>query len=330
MSEFISEFKKNIFNITKSTFENEALCLFHYQREHCTVYKNFLNNLSIDVENISSINQIPYLPIEFFKSKKVTSSINKVEIVFESSGTTGDNTSKHLMLDLNFYNKITRKGYEQFYGDLSDYVVLALLPSYLERNNSSLVFMVQEFIKLSENEDSGFYLDDLNSLKSKLKKYVNTSQKVLLIGVSFALLDLAEDIDFQLSENILVMETGGMKGRRKEMVRDELHAELKNGFGSRKIYSEYGMTELLSQAYMLDDGLFHSPDWLKVFAREIDDPFSIKQNGRGVANVIDLANIESCAFLALQDLVQLNDDSTFQVLGRVDYSDVRGCNLMYL
>lgn len=330
MYEFISEFKKNIFNITKSTFENEALRLFHYQSKYCSVYKSYLNNLSFDVEKISRIDQIPFLPVELFKSNKIKSSNQEEDIIFESSGTTGENTSKHYVSDLNFYNKITKKGFEQFYGNLGEYVVLALLPSYLERNNSSLVFMIQEFVKLSQNDDSGFYLNDFNSLILMLKKYIGTTQKVLLIGVSFALLDLADDIGFKLSENIKVMETGGMKGRRKELIREELHSELKNGFGSKIIYSEYGMTELLSQAYLLEDGLFHSPDWMKVFAREIDDPFSIKQNGRGVANVVDLANVESCAFLALQDLVQINDDTTFQVLGRVDNSDVRGCNLMYI
>lgn len=330
MSEFISEFKKNIFNITKSTFENEALKLFHYQRKNCKVYKEYISNLSIDPNAIKSVDKIPYLPVELFKSHKVVSTSENSEVVFESSGTTGADTSKHYISDLHFYNQITKKGFEQFYGDIGEYVILALLPSYLERNNSSLVFMVDEFIKKSNHEDSGFYLDDLESLKEMLKKYIDSSQKVLLIGVSFALLDFSKIVDFKFTDNIKVMETGGMKGRRKEILREELHNMLKKKMGVNRVYSEYGMTELLSQAYLLEDGKFYTPDWMNITVREIDDPFLIKDSGRGVINVIDLANTDSCAFLALRDLGQIEDDGSFQVLGRVDNSDVRGCNLMYI
>jgi len=330
MADFVSEFKKNIFNITQSAFKKEALNVFHYQRVHCKVYKKFLSNLSKDFAVINTIEEIPFLPIELFKSHKVISSKKEPKVCFESSGTTGQTTSKHFVADLDFYKRTAQFNFENQFGSLSDFVVLALLPNYLERKNSSLVYMVQHFIDESNNEYSGFYLDDFESLISQLKKCKAKNKNVLFIGVSFALLDMVDEMDFLLNEQFIVMETGGMKGRRKELIRRELHRRLKMGLGVNQIYSEYGMTELLSQAYLKEGNLFNTPNWMKFLISDVEDPLNISQEGRGVLNVIDLANIDSCAFIQLQDAGRLNLDGTFEVLGRVDNTDVRGCNLMYL
>lgn len=330
MPDFISEFKQNIFNITQNDFEINAMALFHYQREHCDVYHQFISNLSKDYSSIKSTQEIPFLPIEFFKSHKVATSKKEPRVLFESSGTTGANTSKHHVPDLKFYKSTSLVAFEKLFGNVKDYTILALLPSYLERKNSSLVYMVQHFIDESKNKDSGFYMNEWDMLVSKLTELSKTEKKVLLIGVSFALLDLCEKINFQLGDNITVMETGGMKGKRKELTRAELHKKMKTGLGVNTIYSEYGMTELLSQAYMTDDGFFHTPEWMKFLISSTEDPLELEQEGRGVLNVIDLANVDSCAFIKLQDAGKLNLEGSFEVLGRVDNSDIRGCNLMYL
>ena len=270
------------------------------------------------------------MPIEFFKSKKVYVADQEPQITFTSSGTTGSQVSTHFVTDLTIYENSFLKAFEHFYGPTTDYCVLALLPSYLERTGSSLIYMVDALIHVSNHPKSGFYLDNLHELKNQLKALQARGEKVLLIGVSFALLDLAEILDFSLS-NTIVMETGGMKGRRKEMVRSELHAILKTGFGVDKIHSEYGMTELLSQAYSKGHGIFNCPPWMKMLIRDTENPLHIESDGKtGGINIIDLANINSCPFIATQDLGRVYPDGSFEVLGRFDHADVRGCNLMVI
>ena len=330
MADFISEFKENIFNITQKNFEIESLRLFHYQRKHCKVYHDFIANLSKDYSTIKSINEIPFLPIELFKSHKIITSKKEPKILFESSGTTGSITSKHYVPDLSFYKKVSLAAFESFFGSIQDYTILALLPSYLERKNSSLVYMVKHFIESSKKEDAGFYLNEWDELIKTLKLLSEKKEKVLLIGVSYALLDLCEKLDVKLGDHVIVMETGGMKGKRKELIREELHALLRSGLGVEHVYSEYGMTELLSQSYLTNDGFFHPPLWKKFLVSSTEDPFELEDIGRGVLNVIDLANVDSCAFIQLQDAGKIYLDGSFEVLGRVDNTDVRGCNLMYL
>jgi phenylacetate-coenzyme A ligase PaaK-like adenylate-forming protein len=276
------------------------------------------------------LKEIPFLPIQFFKTHKILSSQNKIENTFSSSGTTGSNTSKHYVSDIAIYEKSFQKAFNQFYDNIEDYVVLALLPSYLEREGSSLIYMVDSFIKQSKHKESGFYLNNLSELNKTLLKLESEGKQTLLIGVSFALLDLADNYTFNLKHTI-VMETGGMKGRRKELVRSELHSILKQGFGVDNIHSEYGMTELLSQAYSKGNGIFECPNWMKVFIRDPVDALSIFDFEKtGGINVIDLANVNSCAFIASQDLGKINKDGTFEIVGRFDHSDIRGCNLMVL
>jgi hypothetical protein len=276
------------------------------------------------------LKEIPFLPIQFFKSHKVLSSQKPIERTFSSSGTTGSITSKHYITDISFYEKSFRKGFEQFYGNIEDYVILALLPSYLEREGSSLIYMVDALIKQSNHKESGFYLNNLSELNETLLKLESQGKQTLLIGVSFALLDFIETYSFKLKYT-LVMETGGMKGRRKELVRSELHSILKQGFGVENIHSEYGMTELLSQAYSRGDGIFECPNWMKVFVRDPEDALTILDPKKtGGINVIDLANVNSCSFIATQDLGKINQDGTFEIVGRFDHSDIRGCNLMVL
>ncbi len=270
------------------------------------------------------------MPIAFFKSKKVVSSKNIEQSIFSSSGTTGQITSKHYVTDIALYEKSYLKGFESFYGDVSDYCVLALLPSYLERSGSSLIYMVDDLIKKSNHPDSGFYLDEIDVLIEKLIRLDSQGKKVLLIGVSFALLDLVEKHQLNL-KNTIVIETGGMKGRRKELIREELHDILKKGFGTKAIHSEYGMTELLSQAYSQGNGIFKNPPWMKILIRDTEDPLTLLEMGKtGGVNVIDLANINSCSFIATQDLGKVHANDTFEIIGRFDNSDIRGCNLMVL
>lgn len=323
--------KDTIFNIqTPAEFESASLEVFKFQFENNRVYRSFCDLLYIHSSDVNRIADIPFFPIQFFKSHDVLSTRQSVEQVFTSSGTTGDLTSKHHVTDLNIYKESFRRAFTHFYGPVEDYVVLALLPSYLEREGSSLIYMVEDMIKHSGHVESGFYLHNLSELKDLLIALDSQGKKVLLIGVSFALLDLVESYQFQL-KNTIIMETGGMKGRRKELVREELHQILKQGFGVNSIHSEYGMTELLSQAYSKGQGIFECPKWMRILTRDTEDPLSILPNHKtGGINIIDLANIHSCAFIATQDLGKTLSDSTFEVIGRFDNSDIRGCNLMVL
>lgn len=320
-----------IFNIqTQAEFESASLEVFKFQFENNRVYRSFCDLLYIHPSDVKRIEDIPFLPIQFFKSHDVLSSTQPVEQVFTSSGTTGDATSKHQVTDLHIYKESFRRAFSHFYGPMEDYVVLALLPSYLEREGSSLIYMVEDMIKRSGQVESGFYLHNLSDLNDILINLDYQGKKILLIGVSFALLDLVESYQFQL-KNTVIMETGGMKGRRKELVREELHGLLKKGFGVKNIHSEYGMTELLSQAYSNGHGIFKCPNWMQILTRDTEDPLSILPNHRtGGINVIDLANINSCSFIATQDLGKTFADKSFEIIGRFDHSDIRGCNLMVL
>jgi len=305
-----------------------ALKVFRYQYENNGVYREFCDFLKTDVQKVKTIQQIPFLPIQFFKSHEVVSNSNPIQTIFISSGTTGMVTSKHLVTDVSIYEESYRKAFSQFYGNIEDYVVLALLPSYLEREGSSLIHMVDDLIQLSKHPESGFYLHNYDELIEKIIQLDQSGQNVILIGVTYALLDLIEKQSFQL-ENTIIMETGGMKGKRKEMIREELHQKLCNGFGVKSIHSEYGMTELLSQAYSLGDGIFQCPSWMQILVRDTEDALSYVREGKtGGINVIDLANINSCSFIATQDLGKIYSDGSFEVLGRFDHSDIRGCNLM--
>ena len=322
-------FSNQIFNITSDKeFEHLAIQIFNYQYQTNQVYHNFCSLLKVKPTTVTSIEKIPFIPVEFFKSKQVISGDATFETIFLSSGTTGDNQSKHFVKDLKVYEQSFVKGFEEFYGQLTDYCFLALLPSYLEREGSSLIYMTEYLIKHSNNPFSGFYLDNYDALIKTLEKLKKQPQKTILIGVSFALLDLAEKHQINL-ENIIIMETGGMKGRRKEMTRTELHSIYKNRFNVKEIHSEYGMTELLSQAYSKGNGIFKTPNWMKILIRESNDPFNIlSTNQTGGVNVIDLANYNSCSFIATQDLGKILDDNSFEILGRFDNSDLRGCNLL--
>ena len=320
-----------IFNITsEADFNRVALAVFRHQFKHNSVYRSFCDLLYKHPSDVKTLKQIPFLPIQFFKSHKVVSTTKPSEATFTSSGTTGSIVSKHFVSDLEIYKHSFRYGFKSFYGAVEDYTVLALLPSYLEREGSSLVYMANDMIEQSKQPESGFYLHDLEALKNTLLRLEAKGEKTLLIGVSYALLDLIESHSFNLKHTI-VMETGGMKGQRKELVKSELHSILRHGFGIDKIHSEYGMTELLSQAYSKGDGVFKMPSWMKILTRDPEDALSIQPIGKsGGVNVIDLANINSCAFIATQDLGRIHVNGSFEILGRFDESDIRGCNLMVL
>jgi phenylacetate-coenzyme A ligase PaaK-like adenylate-forming protein len=321
----------DIFTIaSKKEFEKTALKVYRHQYDNNVVYRDFCTLLNKDKQNVKAVRDIPFLPIQFFKTHEVLSSQQPVQATFTSSGTTGTATSRHLVTNLEYYEQSFRLAFSQFYGNIEDYAVLALLPSYLEREGSSLIYMVEDLIKASKSPDSGFYLNDYDALIAKLTTLDGAGKNVLLIGVTYALLDLIEKRDFHL-RNTIIMETGGMKGRRREMIREELHEVLCNGFGVSKIHSEYGMTELLSQAYSLGDGIFECPPWMDVLIRDTEDALSYVSTGKtGGINVIDLANINSCSFIATQDLGKKYANQSFEVLGRFDNSDIRGCNLMVL
>jgi phenylacetate-coenzyme A ligase PaaK-like adenylate-forming protein len=321
----------DIFSIsTQKQFEKTALKVFRFQYDNNPVYNEFCQYLNVEKHEVKSLKQIPFLPIQFFKSHTVVSNHDPIEQTFTSSGTTGMITSKHLVTDVSLYEESYRKGFSQFYGNIEDYVVLALLPSYLEREGSSLIYMVKDLIELSNNPESGFYLNQYDELINKLTDLDDSGQNVILIGVTYALLDLIEKHRFNL-KNTIIMETGGMKGKRKEMIREELHEQLCKGFGVPTIHSEYGMTELLSQAYSLGNGIFECPSWMQILIRDTEDALTYADSGKtGGINVIDLANINSCSFIATQDLGKKNPNNSFEVLGRFDNSDIRGCNLMVL
>ncbi|WP_320816138.1 acyl transferase [Flavobacterium sp.] len=322
---------QDIFTISsKKEFEKITLKVFRHQYDNNKVYQDFCSHLKKNKSNVKCILDIPFLPIQFFKTHNILSSSEAVQQTFTSSGTTGLTTSKHLVTDISIYEESYRNGFSEFYGNIENYCVLALLPSYLEREGSSLIYMAEDLIKSSNHPDSGFYLNNYNELISKLIELDNSGQNVILIGVTYALLDLIEMQKFQL-KNTIIMETGGMKGRRKEMIREELHEELCMGFGISVIHSEYGMTELLSQAYSLGNGVFECPPWMQILVRDTEDALSyVKEGKTGGINVIDLANINSCSFIATQDLGKKNPNHSFEVLGRFDNSDIRGCNLMVL
>ena len=321
----------DIFTISnQKQFEKAALKVFRFQYENNLVYREFCDFLKTDVRKVKSLEQIPFLPIQFFKSHTVVSNTNTAKAIFTSSGTTGMATSKHFVTDVFLYEESYRKGFSQFYGNIEDYVVLALLPSYLEREGSSLIYMVEDLIQMTNNPESGFFLHNHEELIEKLTKSDNSGQNLILIGVTYALLDLIEKQKFDL-QNTIIMETGGMKGQRKEMIREELHKQLCEGFGVTAIHSEYGMTELLSQAYSLGNGVFECPSWMQILVRDTEDALSYVAEGKtGGINVIDLANINSCSFIATQDLGKKNPNNSFEVLGRFDNSDIRGCNLMVI
>jgi hypothetical protein len=321
--------KHQVFSIdSHNQFDTVALQVFHFQAKNCTVYADFIAGIGVDSKSVTTIDQIPFLPIQFFKSQSILSTDDQVQVTFTSSGTTGMITSSHQVTDVSWYEESFRKAFSLFYGDIASYTVLALLPAYLERPGSSLIYMAQDLITQSNNPASGFYLYNYADLYDRLVLQQKAKKPTLLIGVTFALLDFVEQYQLNFPE-LIVMETGGMKGRRKEMIREELHETLCKGFGVSSIHSEYGMTELLSQAYSKGDGIFNCPPWMRIATRDTNDPLSFNPHGKtGGVNVIDLANINSCSFIATQDLGKSYDDGSFEILGRFDNADIRGCNLL--
>lgn len=331
----LAELKYNIkiFTDRKGTksFEDLALEVFKFQVDHNSLYREYCSLLGISINRINRIEDIPFLPISFFKTHEIISGSWTAEFVFESSGTTGPTTSRHLVEDLSWYHEMSASGFREFYGDPGDYVIFALLPGYLERSTSSLVQMVHHFSESGASDLGGFYLDDFGKLRADLKQVIDSGKKSILIGVSFALLDFAELSHGLKLDQVLVMETGGMKGRRKEIIREELQSLLKEGFKVNKIHSEYGMTELLSQAYSTRNGLFMPVRTMKVLPGSVTDPLSLERfDTQATIKVIDLANVATCSFIATEDMGRVFSDGSFQVLGRLDQSDVRGCNLMYV
>jgi hypothetical protein len=316
-----------IFNInSESEFNNLCMKAFDFQMKNNKIYKEY-SNIILKGNELNSIKKIPFLPIEFFKTDQIICTGQKIEEIFLSSGTT-ENQSKHLISDLGIYKKSFRKSFDQFYGNISEYCILSLLPNYREREGSSLIYMVDDLIKNSQHPKSGFYLNNYKGLSSTLEELEKTGQKTILIGVSYALLDLADQFPQKLKHTI-IMETGGTKGEQKELIKEELHKILKNAFSLNKIHSEYGMTELLSQSYSKGDNIFKSPTWKRILIRDVNDPLTIIGNDKtGGINIIDLANIYSCPFIATQDLGKTFDNGSFSVLGRFTNADVRGCNLL--
>jgi hypothetical protein len=325
-----------IFDAHEDNFEALSIDVFHYQYANNGLYRKYCDLTKSDIGTIEHLNEIPFLPIQFFKTQQITTGAFEAEAIFESSGTTGSINSKHYVKDLNWYTKSFLEGFDLFYGNIESYCILGLLPSYLERKNASLVYMVDSLIKKSKNELSGFHLYDHKKLHEIIKSNEANQQKTLLIGVSYALLDFAESFPIKLN-NTIVMETGGMKGKREEMTKQSLHQALTKQFEVEHIHSEYGMTELLSQAYSFGNGIFSTPTWMKILLRSEDNPLQtysnvLKENGtqRGVVNVIDLANIDSCSFIATDDTGIIYPDATFEITGRLNNSDIRGCGLMII
>ena len=303
--------------------------LFHYQAKYNKIYRTYIKLLNIDSESVGSVKDIPHLPISFFKSHQVVTGEWDEEIAFSSSGTTGQEYSTHLIKELEIYKRSLLLAFKLVYGEPREHVFLCILPNYLENPNSSLIFMTDTLIKQSGHELSGYYLDSKDKLAYALKAAYATDRQVILLGVSYALLDLARRRDLPNMEDVIVMETGGTKGRGPEIVKAELHKKLQEGFGVKQIHSEYGMTELLSQTYSTGEGKFNYPPWMRVSVRDVNDPFNQLEAGRsGGLNIIDLANLHSCAFIATQDLGRVYEDCSFELLGRFDHSDIRGCNLL--
>ena len=320
---------EKIFDIKNySEFKKQCLDIYNFQYEKNKVYQNYCNMICEDPSDVNEINKIPFLPISFFKTKKILSA-DKFEKVFYSSGTTTNSRSKHFISNLKLYQKSFINNFKLNYSDITQYTILALLPNYYDNKDSSLIYMIEKLIKLSKSKESGFFLDDYINLSKKLIELdAKKERKTILIGVPYALLDMIDFNQFQLN-NTIIMETGGMKGKRKEMVRTELHEKLKRGFGVSKIHSEYGMTELLSQAYSKGDGVFKTPSWMKVIIRDINDAQNLDFNKKsGAINIIDLANYNSCSFIATDDMGKYINDDEFELIGRVDNSDIRGCNLL--
>ncbi len=325
----ITDFKTNIFTLNAGTFKSVALDLFYLHSQLNPVYKGYLEFLNIQPDKIETIEHIPFLPIELFKKHIILPEGTKYQSIFESSGTTGMEPSRHYIADIEVYEQSILAGFRHFYGEPEDFVFFALLPSYLERTNSSLVYMANFLMKQSKTESGGFYLYNHAELAKSLAKAKNGHRKIFLIGVSFALLDFADAFPMDLS-GAIIMETGGMKGRREEIIREELHDTLIKAFNVPAIHSEYSMTELLSQAYSSRSGLFKCPPWMQVLIREPNDPFTYCADGQaGGINIIDLANMNSCPFIATQDLGRMEDNGFFEVLGRFDNSEIRGCSLLY-
>lgn len=335
---FSETFKKKLFKVDNNSFEATTIALFKYQAKNNKIYNKYISYLGIDKERINNIYEIPFLPINFFKTHKIVTGDLVIKNIFVSSGTTGQQRSTHYITDPGFYLKVCEASFRVFYGPISQYIFLALLPSGFDQKDSSLICMVDHFIGKSNSTDSGFIMDNNADI---LKTFVGCGH-VILFGVTFALLDLVEKYNIDLSAHlsqrqsksggsgIIIMETGGMKGRRKELLREELHNKLKNGFGVKYIHSEYGMTELMSQAYSSGEGKFMTPPWMRILIRDLNDPFNINSKIKtGGINIIDLANVDSCAFAETQDLGLLKSDRSFEVLGRIDNADIRGCSLMY-
>lgn len=318
---------QDIFSLSGGAFEETALKVFHFQLEHNSLYRSFCKSLHAEAQEIKKTEDIPFLPIGFFKTHEVKTTAFKEALVFESSGTTGSVPSRHYIKDAGLYEQSFEKAFELFYGSPRSFCILALLPSYLERSHSSLVYMAEALIKKSGHPASGFYLRDHEKLRQTILENETRETPTLLLGVTYALLDFFEQYPMTL-QHTLVMETGGMKGRREELLREEVHGLLKRNTGLDAIHSEYGMTELLSQAYSRKDGIFHCPPWMKVLVRHEDDPLDVKNTGSGAVNIIDLANIFSCSFIATDDAGKIYADGSFEVTGRLDNTDMRGCSLM--
>jgi hypothetical protein len=346
------EWNDKIFKVNKETFESLALEIFRFQFHNNIVYKDYTEAIGIDPVSVNSVEQIPFLPIRFFKSHAVQTTSFEPQTIFESSGTTNSINSRHLLKDLSLYEGSFIQTFKSFYGPIENYCIIGLLPSYIERKNSSLVYMVEKLIQLSEHSQSGFYLNENEKLVIVLNELEHQQQKTILIGVTFALLDLAEktspDSYRENLKHTIIMETGGMKGRREEMIRPQVHHILKQAFNTPLIHSEYGMTELLSQAYSKGEGIFYCPPWMKVLVRDDEDPLTVRssafrvgspepetQNSElrtqtGAINIIDLANIYSCSFIATDDAGKVYSNGSFEVLGRIGNSDLRGCSLMVI
>ena len=331
-----TKLRNSIFNAVVASFEKTALEVFHFQYEHNPVYRAYAEAIGIKKEKVTQTKEIPFLPIQFFKSREVKAGNFEPQAIFESSGTTGTIPSKHFIKDLSLYEESFFRTFEQFYGNISNYCILGLLPSYLERKNSSLVYMTDQWMKKSAHPKNGFYLYDTEALYQTILMNESNEQPTILIGVSYALLDFAEKHPMAL-KHTLVIETGGMKGRREEMTRLSLHENLKQSFNLPNIHSEYGMTELLSQAYATQEGIFETPPWMKIMLRAEDDPFEIMGSEElnttsvsGAVNIIDLANLYSCSFIATEDAGKLYADGKFEITGRIENSDIRGCGLMIL
>lgn len=320
--------QERIFGIDERGFEELALEVFHIQYDKVEIYQAYCNSLRRTPSEVNKLAEIPFLPVEFFKTYSVIAKGQIPAVIFESSGTTGNTPSRHYVADTALYERSFLLAFEKFYGHVNDYVILALLPSYLERGNSSLVHMTDKLIRLSERPQSGFFLNEFDRLKEVLTLLKEEGKKAILLGVTYALLDFAETHALNFPE-LIVMETGGMKGRRKELTRPEVHQLLKAAFGAASVHSEYGMTELLSQGYSKGGGVFYTPNWMKVLVRDIYDPLSLVVNGKtGAVNIIDLANLNSCSFIGTSDLARVHNDGGFEILGRMENTEVRGCNLM--